>query len=139
MESSRPRGFSLSSQYSVNVAALDQQHQELVRYLDKISRDLAAGQEVVTENVLARLVEYTIHHFADEEELMRKHAFPGLSAHRIEHNALTEKIASFEQDHRAGKKNVLAPLLLYMESWLKDHILKTDKEYSAFLNARGVN
>ena len=139
MESARHAGFDWNKEHSVNIALLDQQHQELVRYLDKLNRDLAAGHEIVVETVLGRLVEYTIHHFADEEGLMQRHGFPGLAAHRIEHNALTEKIASFQKEHEAGQPDVLVKLAAYMESWLKDHILKTDKEYSEFLNAKGVN
>lgn len=29
-------------------------------------------------------------------------------------------------------------LLLFLQSWLKEHILVTDKAYSSFLNERGV-
>jgi hemerythrin len=28
--------------------------------------------------------------------------------------------------------------MLFLHTWLKSHLMKTDKQYSAFLNARGV-
>jgi hemerythrin len=39
---------------------------------------------------------------------------------------------------KAGKPGVPVSLLLYMQTWMKEHLSKTDKLYSAFLNARGV-
>lgn len=138
MEPSRPKGVAWNETYRVNIALLDQQHHDLVTYLENLKGDLSAGREIVVENVLSRLVQYTIHHFADEEDLLERHAFPGLAAHRIEHNALTEKIGLFQEEHMAGKEGVLFSIVLYMEDWLNDHMLKSDKEYSEFLNARGV-
>jgi hypothetical protein len=46
-------------------------------------------------------------------------------------------IASYLQDHKAARPGVPVLLLFFMQSWLKQHVLKTDK-HSAFLNARGV-
>jgi hemerythrin len=42
------------------------------------------------------------------------------------------------EDYRASKPGVPVKLLLFLHSWLKEHLLKTDKLYSAYLNARGV-
>jgi hemerythrin len=49
------------------------------------------------------------------------------------------KVAEFLADHRAGKAGVPASLLLFMQDWLEKHVLNTDKQYGAFLNARGVH
>jgi len=27
---------------------------------------------------------------------------------------------------------------MFMQCWLKEHVMRTDKQYSAFLNARGA-
>ncbi len=48
------------------------------------------------------------------------------------------KIATYLEDQKAGKASVPVSLLFFMQDWLKQHILKTDRQYSAFLNARGV-
>lgn len=125
--------------YSVNIAVLDAQHQRLVALVDKLEQDLAADSEdVVVEDVLHSLVQYTIYHFAEEEDLMHKHRFPGLPAHRLEHHDLTMKIARAEEEYKSGKQDVLPSLAQYLRSWLENHVLQVDQQYSEFLNARGV-
>jgi hemerythrin len=131
--------FGWSDRYSVNIAELDQQHQRLFRLMDELNRALAAGRsQTALDEILRKLVEYTIVHFATEEHLMDQHGFPGFSAHRLEHNVLTEKITSLRLQHRAGKPDVAAALVLFLQHWMEEHILKTDKQYSQFLNAKGV-
>jgi hemerythrin len=128
-----------TDRYSVNIAELDEQHQRLFRLIDELNRALAAGRgEIAVDDILRKLVEYTIVHFATEEQLMDQHGYPGFSAHRFEHNVLTEKITSLQIEHRAGKPGVAAALALFLQRWLEEHILKTDRQYSQFLNAKGV-
>jgi hemerythrin len=69
---------------------------------------------------------------------MQEHGFPGLSSHRARHDIFRKKIATLIEDFRASKPGVPVSLLLFLQTWLKDHLLKTDKLYSAYLNARGV-
>jgi len=71
--------------------------------------------------------------------LMERHEFPGLSTHRIQHEMFRNKMMAFLEKHRAAKPGVSVELLLFLQTWLKTHVLKTDKQYSAFLNARGVH
>jgi hemerythrin len=49
-----------------------------------------------------------------------------------------KKIGNMIDDYRASKSGVPVSLLLFLQTWLKDHLLKTDKLYSSYLNARGV-
>ena len=69
---------------------------------------------------------------------MEQHHAPGLSTRGEQHELFREKVAAFLEAHRAGKPGVPVSLMLFMQNWLKAHFLKTDENYSAFLNARGV-
>jgi hemerythrin len=71
-------------------------------------------------------------HFAAEESLMERHEFPGLSTHRVQHEMFRNKMMAFLEKHRAAKPGVSLELLLFLQTWLKTHVLKTDKQYSAF-------
>ena len=91
------------------------------------------------DGVLTRLLDYAKDHFAAEERLMEDHHFPGLLTHQMEHQAFGRNVNRYLEDFRAGKLGASSALLLFLQSWLKQHILlKTDKAYSAFLNERGV-
>jgi hemerythrin len=132
--------FRWTEQYSVNIAALDAQHQGLFATIHELNEALARGAGLrVTEPVLKKLVEYAQTHFAAEEALMTEYRFPGLETHRMEHQQFGKKVTKFLEDYRAGKQGVPVSLLMFLQTWLKGHILTADKAYSGFLNARGVH
>ena len=131
--------FRWTETYKVNVAILDQQHQELFDTVNKLERALRVGEgNAAIDGILDRLVTYTGLHFTAEESLMERHEFPGLSTHRIQHEMFRKKMTTLLGRHRAAKAGVAVELLLFLQSWLKKHVLSMDKQYSAFLNARGV-
>jgi len=120
-------------------------------FLDSVNRKLASpamldfhdaiaggrGQEV-TQAALAQVVNYTIYQFAAEENLMQPHDFLGTAAHRIKHNNLTLKISQLQKEHAAGKPGTAESFLRFLQQWLEEHMLKTDKEYVQFLCSKGV-
>lgn len=131
--------FRWTEKYAVNVATLDNQHRGLFSTVNELNEALAAGRGAeAAEPVLQRLVDYALTHFAAEETLMEEHKFPGLQRHRMEHEAFAKKVTHFIEDYRAGKAGVPVALMFFLQTWLKQHILATDKEYSAHLNGRGV-
>lgn len=71
--------------------------------------------------------------------MMEQHRFPGLSTHRVQHRIFRHKLAVLLADHKTHKAGVPVSLMLFLRDWLKDQLLKTDKLYGAFLNARGVH
>jgi len=133
------RTFRWTEKYSVNIAVLDRQHQALFDTVNELKEALTSGHgSVVVDDVLKKLFDYALTHFAAEELLMTEHAYPGLETHRAEHKRFARNIKKFLEDYKAGKTGVPVELLLFLQSWLNDHLLKTDKAYSAYLNARGV-
>jgi hemerythrin-like metal-binding protein len=131
--------FRWTKTYSVNIDLLDRQHQQLIEGINELDHALRAGEgNAALDPLLDKLAKYSLEHFAAEEGLMQEHQFPGLSTHQTQHEMFRRKIADFIDSHKAQKPGVPVSLMLFMRDWLKDHVLKTDKQYSAFLNARGV-
>ena len=131
--------FRWDQECSVNIADLDRQHQELFRTVAELEQALHKGSaDSIIDEILEKVIKYTISHFAAEEQLMQQHGFPGLAAHRYDHQLLAQKLTKFNLSHKAGRPGVPATLLSFLKAWLQDHLLKTDKEYSEFLNSRGV-
>lgn len=120
--------------YSVNVAELDLQHERLFRTVAELERALAMGSAgTIINGILEKVVSHTIEHFATEEALMQEHGFPGLAAHCHEHNLLAQKLTQFDLSNMVGRPGVPAALLDFLQTWLRAHILKRDKQYSEFL------
>jgi len=125
--------------YSVKIASLDQQHQKLFSIIDQLQHalEMAKGQSVV-KSVLDQLVSYTIQHFQAEEALLEKQGYPALPSHRAQHKALVDKVLNFQKEYAEGKHGVAPQLMMFLQTWLRDHIMKTDMQYSDFLQSKGV-
>ncbi len=131
--------FRWTEKYSVNIAALDDEHKRLFVIINELNQALANGEgKAATDSVLRKLVDYAKAHFAAEEALLAEYRFPETPTHRAEHDKFTQSIAKFREDDRAGKPGVPVSLMLFLQAWLKEHILVSDKGYTSFLNARGV-
>ena len=125
---------------TVGVRAMDDQHGILMDTMNELRMALmrGAGREQLSE-VLDRLIEFTRMHFASEEQMLERSGFPGLAAHRSEHQRLLAQI--LEANHRAlhGEKLQVRALLLILRDWYTVHIENVDKEYGPWLNERGVS
>ena len=131
--------FHWTEAYSVNITVLDEQHKQLIETVNQLDQALRKGEgKAALDSVLDKLVEYALVHFAAEESLMQEHDFPGLFTHRTQHEEFRKKLAAYLEAHKAGKPGTSVSLLFFMQEWLKEHVIKTDKLYSAYLNARGV-
>lgn len=132
--------FQWKDSYSVKVVALDNQHKKLFDLVNELHAAMSQGHgKDVAGDVLRRLIEYTVNHFAAEEALMEKHKFPGLIAHRAVHKALTDKVLAFKKEFEAGTSNVTPQLMLFLQEWLRNHIQSVDQKYGDFLNEQGVH
>jgi hemerythrin len=131
--------FHWTEAYSVNIAVLDQQHKQLIETVNELDQALRKGEgKAALDSVLDKLVEYALVHFAAEESLMQEHDFPGFFTHRAQHEEFRKKLAEYLESHKTGKPGTPVSLLFFMQEWMKEHLSKTDKLYSAYLNARGV-
>ncbi|MGA2855294.1 MAG: bacteriohemerythrin [Candidatus Sulfotelmatobacter sp.] len=131
--------FRWTRAHSVNIEFLDRQHERLFDTVNELHQALRSGRgNSAIYPVLVHLVDYARQHFEAEELLMEKHGFRGLPAHKAEHAMFRRKLAAFLRAHKSGKAGVPVSLIFFMQTWLKEHILTVDQQYSSFLNERGV-
>jgi hemerythrin len=125
--------------YSVSVRRLDEQHQKLFALLNALHEAMRQGRgQAVVQDTLGELATYTVTHFRAEEELMRKTNYPGLAAHQAEHQRFVDKVNQFTQDLKGGGNVSSLQVVGFIKEWLAEHIRRTDRSYSAHLNAQGV-
>lgn len=131
--------FTWEDRYSVNIAAMDEQHKRLVKMLNDLFEAMLSGKgREVVGKVLTDLVNYTKVHFSAEEELMRKNGYPDLLSHKKEHDALAKKAVELDQKFRTTKMSLTVETGNFLKDWLTNHILYTDKKYGQYLNAKGI-
>ena len=126
--------------YSVNIRVLDGQHKKLFEILANLYDRM--GKEDDAKFLGDRVWElslYAVVHFDTEELFMSEYYFPGYEAHKKEHDAFKVKVASFQKDLEAGKATLSLDIVSFLLGWLQHHILTVDKEYSPFLNEKGIH
>ncbi len=132
--------FAWKEAYSVHITALDRQHQQLFAMIAELNEALSSGKgNAVVGKVLDQLVDYTMSHFAAEEKLLERYGYADLPEHRARHQELAAKVGGLLEEFKAGNVGVSVSLMLFLRSWLKDHILGTDKQYTEYLNRKGVH
>ena len=124
--------FQWGEEFSVGYADIDSQHKRLFQLADQLHAAMTAGKgKQVLGNTLNNLISYTKRHFSDEEMLMERHRYPGISQHKAEHHALTEKVVQFQKAFAEGRATVTMELLQFLRNWLVQHIGVVDKKVAA--------
>jgi hemerythrin len=125
--------------FSVNVTKIDQEHQKLFDMINELTAAMKAGQgKDVLGNILDGLIAYTASHFQTEENYFKQVKYPGTIEHKKEHVAFVQKVTEFKKEFDAGRATVSVNVLQFLSKWLQTHIKGADKEYSSFLNEKGI-
>jgi hemerythrin len=84
------------------------------------------------------LVDYVQVHFTTEEKLLNENDYPYLLSHKQEHDKFIEKVKELYSRALSGSSRVSIEMLIFLRDWLLNHIIKTDKKYSKFLNNHNI-
>lgn len=109
------------------IEQLDAQHRRLVDFVNRLDAALSGGNiDSEMGRVLADLVVYSHEHFAAEEDLMQRIGFYGLHSHRTEHRRIAQQIKGFLLRLKQGGNVSPTELLIFLQSWIGNHIAKED-------------
>jgi hemerythrin-like metal-binding protein len=126
---------------SVGVDLIDAQHKMLIQHLNNLTQSLASheGPGKIT-TTLSFLIEYTHFHFSAEEKHMAANNYPGLDAHKIQHEAFKQTLDNLEDDFKEeGPTHMLAQDIdTLLVNWLLKHIQGIDVEFGTFLKRNGI-
>ena len=134
--------------YSINVAEVDRQHQQLFDLINELHQAMMEGpiphttatlvHELDTmATVLKELMDYTSYHFSTEENYMVEHAYPERDVHRAAHAQFVERVQAFKRDFESGQALHSVEIVEFIWNWWRSHILVVDKKLGAFLNEKG--
>lgn len=133
------KNFKWTDELSVNIDEIDSQHKEFIKLTNELSDAIIAGKEEdIIEETLSTLIGYANMHFASEERLMKIHGYPDLAMHKKEHSELKETILKLNHRFNTGQLAHAATIAVFLEGWITNHLQTIDKEYSSFLNSKGV-
>lgn len=128
-----------SEDFSVNVKELDAHHKTLVEKINMLHQSLLDNSERETQReIIDGMIEYANVHFAAEERYMLRLNYPGFQKHLAEHSTFTAMAHDLQKRVNLSDFVLTLDLLSFLKSWLQNHILVMDKEYSRHFNLNGV-
>lgn len=128
--------------FATGVTEIDEQHMILVHTLNEASDNLATDKSLETlGQITQNLLSYALYHFETEEELMQEYGYPldqdeDAKQHLAQHRAFSAKVVAVRDGLQAGTPVEAEDLLGFLNDWLVNHILNTDKKLGAFIAAK---
>jgi hemerythrin len=135
--------FKWRSEFSCNVEEIDNQHKKLFEIGGRLYDLVSLGNEYdhydEIMRILSELREYTEYHFSYEEKLLMEQGYEQADIHKIEHDFFIKKIRKLENlDIDENQDESIMKIITFVADWISSHIMKTDNQYKAYLNSRGV-
>ena len=128
-----------NDQYSIGVEKIDNHHKHFFLLLNKIYDSfLKHVPNDELDSLLRQLIEYSMFHFSAEERLMQENLFPGLDAHKREHDGFSEKVIEMQKDYLYGDKALCLAVISFLNNWVSNHILQVDAGIGHFLAAKDI-
>jgi hemerythrin-like metal-binding protein len=120
------------------VTEIDEQHRNLVNSINEVNTRLSNTtiNAEILEKITQDLLSYALYHFETEESLMKEFNYAETQSedstiHQRQHRDFSTTVA--------GKLISREDLLSFLNGWLVNHILNTDKKLGAFiLEKRGA-
>ncbi len=130
----------MEQDFTIGIAEIDEQHRELLDRIDLLRDAIRRGKSRETiRTTLEFLQEYVADHFIAEERYMQRYTYPGLYAHRLEHQKFTKDLAAFRDTfvslEAKGELTTFVGLDIVrrLNDWFTNHIFEVDKKMGAYL------
>lgn len=130
-----------SDDLRIGVPAMDADHKDLFRlcndFIDAVHAQSPAAALAVS---MSAVVERLRRHFQVEEDMLDRHGYPSLAAHRAEHDRLLANAERLMARWPAAEndeawKHLVLETAEYLHRWLKDHVSVNDRPYTPFLKS----
>jgi hemerythrin-like metal-binding protein len=125
------------SRYELGIPEIDAQHLRLFEVVNELIEQIREGARAgQVMEVVDHLVSIALEHFRTEEAWMERQGFPGLEAHRMEHQHIQRRIFELKPRLDGGERLTMEVTIL-LADWLEYHISDCDQAFADY--SRGVN
>ena len=107
-----------NNNYSVKIEKLDKQHKILIGIINKLHNSMkeGKGKEILSEVLKELIVKHSKRLYFRKEII----------------------VLSIQKDYISGKRLLTIEIIVFLNDWLYDHIIASDKKYASFLHAQGI-
>lgn len=118
---------------------IDQQHQELIDRVNKLVESCEKGTEKRTAiQTLNFLLDYTVFHFEEEEQLQSNAGYPNLEYHKGQHQTFVQSVhelLEMLEEEEGPTDAFVSAVNRNITEWLLNHIQIQDKAVAAYIQA----
>ena len=119
---------------SVGSDVLDTHHKMIIDCLNLLHPLIeTTGREDDVHAVLAKLEEFVLVHFSEEEQCMKKAGYPDWPAHKELHDKMYDLVFDMKSDVEQGRALDAEHLFNTIYTWFLEHIMGEDKKYESYL------
>ncbi len=112
---------------------MDEQHQRWIAVINDVEEAILSGRTASQiEPALEAMVQYTLHHFSEEEALLERLSYPELGRHRTLHGVFREHVRKLREALDKDEMELGTKVMNVLQDWLVDHILVEDRKYARF-------
>jgi len=125
--------------YSVQIHELDEEHKKLIDIINELYDAYLNNihQDKIT-HIVSEMHDYAAVHFKTEEKYFEEFGYREKAEHKAEHEAFLEKMKTFELDYQKNSKLLSLQILNFLQEWLNNHIMKSDKKYIPCFKSNGL-
>ena len=123
-----------SPDLDTGVAVIDQQHRRIVDLINALNEASKSHSRDLVGEAIGELIDYTMSHFAFEEELMEEAGYPFCAAHKRVHEVFIKRVAEYRLRFQAGE-DISDELRTMLSRWLFNHIRGDDQAYAEQVKA----
>lgn len=130
------KGLVFTPEYHTGIEIVDKEHARLFEIINEadslIKAELLHDKYDEIVHIINVLKDYTITHFADEEDYMERIGYQGLAAQKVAHMSFIDMLNQIDLDNMdENQQEYLQELVEYLKNWLVVHIMKVDKKIPA--------
>ncbi len=118
-----------SADWNTSIDVIDKQHRRIADYINQLDDSRIGGhsREDIGK-VIDGLIDYTLTHFAFEENLQEEAKYPFCADHKQVHDLFSRRIEDFRSRFATGE-DVAEELSNTLVAWLYHHIKNEDADY----------
>lgn len=125
--------YEMKQEYYIGIEMIDEEHKQLFKYANEayelLHDEFTPDKYDRIDMILENLHDYTVKHFADEENYMESINYKKIFTQKIQHQEFINKLEKFMEQHKNETENQdeqIMEILKYLTEWLVNHILYVD-------------
>ena len=140
--------YEMKPEYYIGIDMIDEEHKQLFKYADEayelLHDEFTPDKYDKMDIILEKLRDYTVKHFADEEQYMESIHYKKMFTQKVQHMEFVQKLDEFIEHHsdeEIDQDEQIMGILKYLTDWLINHILYVDcqipkPQYSTWVLAK---